>query len=188
MAVGTLAAAPCSGQLTRKQERAQEEKHTIPCRPLKISKAISLGRKGLTIMVTATKALPRMKMMRLPNRSAMRPHSSRKQAKVNEYAETIHWSRLSGMSSSLPMVGRMITMAWIDSVYAEEGGNQPSETRHIASRLTLRKLAPATVATSAMHRALEKGNALSPSSFPAESPFVEMEAAASTGRAVSPPG
>lgn len=68
------------------------------------------------MVVAATQADPSTKILRFPYRSAMRPQSSRKQPKVRAYAETTHCWRESGMPISRPIVGRIMTTAWMDKV------------------------------------------------------------------------
>jgi hypothetical protein len=89
---------------------------TKPCSPRNKSKAISFVKNGFIAVVTATQADPRMKIMRLPKISVIRPQSSKRQPNAREYADTTHWTRASGIFRSLPMVGRIITTAWADIV------------------------------------------------------------------------
>jgi hypothetical protein len=82
---------------------------TRPCNPLKISNKTSLGKKGFAAVVTVIQAVPNMKTFRLPYRSAILPHRSRKQPKVSMYEDTIHCIRLAGIFKSSAIVGSIIT-------------------------------------------------------------------------------
>ena len=123
IAVGTLAAAPYHklanlpivprGLLLARPRFVL----TRPWRPLNRLKAISLGKKGLMAVATATQAEPHMKILRLPKMSPILPQNKRKHPNVRVYDEMIHWTLAEGISRSLPMVGKMMTTAWIPRVY-----------------------------------------------------------------------
>ena len=98
---------------------------TSPCKPLNKSKAISYVRNGFAALTAATHAVPAAKMNRFPKMSAMRPHRSRKQPKAREYAETIHCRREDGMSRSRAILGRMMTVDWIEKVCFLSGAGEP---------------------------------------------------------------
>lgn len=64
------------------------------------------------------------------------------------------------MCSSAPMSGRMMTTAWMDSVYRRQKSQLSAHLSGFAlDDSTLRKHAPVTVTTRAMHRALDMGSA-----------------------------
>jgi hypothetical protein len=68
-------------------------------------------------VATAIHTEPQMKTFRLPKMSPIRPQNRRKHPNVRVYDETIHWTLDAGMFNSRPMVGRIMTTAWIPSVY-----------------------------------------------------------------------